>query len=154
MIDAKELRIGNIVEPLTKSPSAVTGILGQNVMDGDLVLVFVEYESFLQQHLLPVAITEEWLIIFGFKKQGEYSYPIHDKTDINNSYEIEGLPFTGCLWLNHKTHGAYFDYNYSVGWANGNVCVTREVYSIHDLQNLYFSLAGKELKAKITTENG
>ena len=66
----------------------------------------------------PITLTEEWLIKFRFSKTDGYGYKLFGN------------------WL-QKEDGTYW-YN-----VNGNFI---ELLYVHELQNLYFSLMGRELK--------
>lgn len=122
MIAARELRIGNIVEPITMSPIMVTGITQQKTLDGIFTLIFVDYgESFLQEHLNPIPLTEEWLIKFGFECFQEGWYGI-------NPYALQ-FEFTWNI------------YDGIIRWKGSAV----KCNYVHQLQNLYFALTGTEL---------
>lgn len=72
--------------------------------------------------VLPIPITEEWLLKFGFK---EYSLtPDCYFTDIFDSI--------------YKTNEGFFYSNYE---PSGKI----KIDFVHQLQNLYFALTGKEL---------
>ena len=69
----------------------------------------------------PIALTEEWLVKFGFEKDDTIwiKHPIYGLLEKNGRFFVE-LGETG---------GIYVKY-------------------IHQLQNLYFALTGEELKLK------
>lgn len=124
MIDARELRIGNIVEPITMSPIMVTGITQQKTLDGIFTLIFVDYgESFLQEHLNPIPLTEEWLIKLGFEK------------DVDFEQQIEA-DYTREILMVNVRNGVYYI------MFNG---LKIEIRYVHSLQNMYFCLLNKEL---------
>ncbi len=132
MIDARELRIGNIVEPITMSPIMVTGITQQKTLDGIFTLIFVDYgESFLQEHLNPVELSEQWLIKFGFEQTN----------DVNKSLSKEAS--------NHVMLLSSIGKKYVVEIRNvmmsGSIMLQFSVTCVHQLQNLHFALTGKEL---------
>ena len=69
-----------------------------------------------------ILLTEEWLVKFGFEK-------IHDRLFILNGFELTFQTIDGIVsW--------FFDWKY------------KSFKSVHQLQNLYFSLTGGELTPK------
>lgn len=133
MISASELRIGNLVRYKFRP----NGAIGSAIQLNDIELGYVEVE--------PFVITEEWLFKLGFKKDNVCFISANDKSDISYEYEIEGLPFYGRFILNLKSGVGYFEYHYCVGEFNCEEAVTREIKHVHDLQNLFHALTGKEL---------
>jgi hypothetical protein len=99
--------------------------------------------------IMPVGLTKEWLIKFGFKNNSiNYRYQPH-----KTIYQIT---------IDHQTELIYSSADtkpvdcYLSIWPedeHGNICETvfipNECRFVHQLQNLYFALTGKELK--ITT---
>jgi len=75
----------------------------------------------------PVELTEEWLLKFGFKKVQEDKYGCH--------YENEEC----WIYLNHNG----FDLELITGDERFNLLRTYKY--VHQLQNLYFAITGKEL---------
>jgi hypothetical protein len=77
------------------------------------------YVSLILDFCEPIPLTEEWLLKFGFEKSSYY-------------YEIKGIAISlgedGRTILN------------GCGEVNAKHCVY-----VHQLQNLYFALTGKEL---------
>jgi hypothetical protein len=101
---ANELRIGNLV----KDPYGET-----------IKLVSVERDASM---LRPIELTEEWLVKFGFKRNGSYIY-----APMVNNYSL----------------GIYkSDNGYRFAISNWN---SISIMYIHQLQNLYFSLTNEEL---------
>lgn len=117
---ATELRIGNIVL-LDDEEITLTGIKGNTVFwkDG------FDMTGLTGAEIKPIPLTEEWLLKFGFKPIDERGY----------SKEI----------VNKKDN---YEYNFVLskvddGYDN-DVCLYTIKY-VHQLQNLYFALTGKEL---------
>jgi len=117
---ANELRIGNYVT-------------GKSRLLKDVTLTVTEInETHVQawekgplgasdECLLPIPLTEEWLLKFGFIKMGGYAWYCRR---IGRQRFIE----------NHLTKG-YFEVD------NGS----KRIQFVHQLQNLYFALTGEEL---------
>ena len=70
----------------------------------------------------PILITEEWLIDLGFEDIGGHEYQIDHDLIVENEY----------------TENGFWNFVY------GNAYITR-IKSVHQLQNLYFAITGKEL---------
>jgi hypothetical protein len=123
MIQANELRIGNYVNEYN------VGVLQARILDFECILNGdINYQS--------IELTDYWLINFGFKI-------IDKKYSLN--YCGESMKF-GILETDVKNpfilyfHGR-FGFNINEGRRNGDYCIKY----IHQLQNLYFALTGKEL---------
>jgi hypothetical protein len=82
----------------------------------------------------PIPITEEWLKKFGF------CYDDMEDTNEENT------------WYHLEAHGFKFSSDKSVHFNRVYVRLNKislEIKYVHHLQNLYFSLTGKELKIKL-----
>jgi hypothetical protein len=80
----------------------------------------------------PIPLTEERLLELGFKQCGyEGLFWEHE--------ELEGLQFAGINWADYEFPEYQF-LNYQVGK------VIYQIHYVHQIQNLYFTLKGKELK--------
>jgi hypothetical protein len=78
----------------------------------------------------PILLTEEWLLNFGFTKELDYFF-------------IQISPFGTTLYLDIEDNIYQIGCKYGSWYAN-NV----NINYIHELQNLYFILTGKELKLR------
>jgi hypothetical protein len=76
-----------------------------------------EGERFVEQITKPIPLTEEWLVKFGLFKKG-------DCFIINHNFKID---FMGCVYCKSDFIGV-------------------KCHHLHQLQNLYFALTGKELE--------
>ena len=125
MIDAKELRIGNLI--------LIDGLVLE--VDGidfyEKILVEDStcddgFSSNCSDDVEPIPLTEEWLVKFGF----EY------RTRLNpNPKELAYI---------HQKGGFYIAYMKIFYWEGGNTTIDY----VHQLQNLYFALTNEELKIK------
>jgi len=104
----------------------------------------LEFKSIWFEDIEPIPLTEEWLLKFGF--------------------ELNKLTMSGCQWheLIYKPHsigaslrltnGDHRAIDSGYGWTLGNVSpatsIIGSIQFVHQLQNLYFALTGKELKVK------
>lgn len=134
-----DLRIGNyLYYKDTDFVATVELIHGKNHFD-----CRDEFGSFTPNNKYqPIPLTEEWLLNFGFEKIGsfkewnkrnsvlkekEYSFPIFDHKNINMYFY--STPFAD----------NYFFYN-------GTHIPVNKMPNVHQIQNLYFALTGKELE--------
>jgi len=76
----------------------------------------------------PIALTEEWLLKFGFEKSSDNGYII--ELSYNSHLDID------------------FVYNYSE-LSVSKYAMNLNVKYVHQLQNLYFALKGEELDIKL-----
>lgn len=126
MINVKELRIGNHILADFGKVDGVKQIEVFQINESGIV-----YDEHSNEHcdvfLQPISLTEDWLLKFGFiKKQGE----INENIDfsLNGFYIQQHLECNDFICLNT-------DYYISVKY-------------LHQLQNLFYCLSGKELTLK------
>jgi len=116
---ATELRIGNWVE----NESTNRQVEGVQLTGGYNEVMFWKIMAF-EHDISPIPLTEEWLVKLGFESEGNMWY-----TTNNISYNTEDNRVVreqpGIL-------GTIYN------------AITRVSY-VHQLQNLYFVLTGKEL---------
>ena len=105
---AKELRIGNIISANGVDVVVTISVIAQ------------------RKDFEPIPLTEEWLLNFGFKKDG-------------SEFSIYEYRYT--VYLSNKNYFYLCD----------NKKVLTIMYNVHQLQNLYFALTGEELEIKCTT---
>jgi hypothetical protein len=117
-----ELRIGNIIDR-GDYHCKVTSITEDGIMTEP---INYEGERFVEQITKPIPLTEEWLVKFGFET--------NDWTDKGKTvyvgYVKEELMLQGTI-KNLTLDGGGFDI---------------KIKHLHQLQNLYFALTGKELE--------
>ena len=126
-MEAKELRIGNIVNDTSGEDLPVTGIFKE---DGFWIITVDGYEG--SAHLddvSPIPLTEEWLIKFGFTK--------------------EYFADTGCNFWEFGDH-TIFEYINEGIFKYDMLILTEgiEIKHVHQLQNLYFAFTNEELTVK------
>ena len=130
-MEANELRIGNFVQYIQGNKIITTTV-------SCLCETFAELKHYNDDvihsssidycMIVPTPLTEEWILKFGFSLMPESEYTF-------NTYEKEGFQ----LW-NKKG-----DFSENLYLSNRD---SIEVKSIHQLQNLFFALKGKELTLK------
>ena len=122
-MEVKDLRIGNYISPLG---IGVTKVEGFCIWDN-----LIQSSDFAERGIEdfePIPITEEWLLKFGFK---ELNIKNRFITECGFEIEKQGFNYAYVLWGGED---APFLTQF-IGHCK----------YIHQLQNLYFSLTGKEL---------
>jgi hypothetical protein len=117
-LEAEHLRIGNYLD------GRIGFVVVEEIRkDGCMVKIEGSRSSFIvggeAPCLTPIPLTEEWLVRFGFEK--------HKTTDIYPTY-AKGL----------------INVNDGVVWVVNNGFLNH-IKHVHQLQNLYFALTGREL---------
>ena len=119
MIQPQEIRIGNYID--------YNGEIMK--LDGSLLCCYIQNE--LEFPINPIPLTEEILLKFGFYfEDGFYCLRI------NNT-----------AFMTIMLIGSYVNYELS-NFRQKIVFSRGEFSGVHQLQNLFFSLCGKELKFK------
>jgi len=122
MIDVKELRLGNLI---TYESAADTDV-GFEVHIGSLYRI----EESDGEGYNPIPLTEEWFIKFGFKKNAGVTYRIGIEKGRVIHADIDSLGKFE-FWIYDNMH-------------EDNILLAY-IKNVHQLQNLYHSLTGKEL---------
>lgn len=139
---ANELRLGNYVD-ITRMVGEVripTGrtfkTVGVSMFNSSLVAATVNpateehWPNYANTHIEPIPLTEDWLEKFGAKSVGK----LHPSWRLNGFYIEEALLKDG--------------YNFRQILNKEESLMLRKIKYVHTLQNLYFSLTGKELEVK------
>lgn len=124
---ATELKIDNL---LLLDDDKIIRVLWFKLEVACIMEVGVEYPSAIVSldRLKPIPLTEEWLLKFGFNKEGNTIYK-----------ELNGFEF-GTINTNRYKPRFYLQTQGST--SN----ITLPIKFVHQLQNLYFALTGEELK--------
>ena len=130
MLQAKDLRIGNYI--MQDGEITCVEKLSNSIDDWDDWDDWDRTNGKRTQDYQPLPLTEEWLLKFGFEylQVDYFSHRNSFQLDSNLGFVIWGRIETG-LFL-------YIDGN-----EGGEV-----IKYVHQLQNLYFALTGKELPIK------
>lgn len=135
MIQANELRIGNWLQ--SKIPFQVTG---ENIEQ------FSRGVNHPTQLISPIPLTPEILKKCGFEENlgGWYL----DGDIDQKSFRSDDRKFAWCMTLSHVDDN---DVHFRVGYSSVliNDAPARHIQYLHQLQNLYYSLTGKELTINI-----
>lgn len=140
MIDPKELRLGNFV----------LNHFGTQV-DVTVIDDCIDWAK-------PISITPEWLERLGFSIEDTLSFSEYFNKSYGNikAYIIDSIWFCSHFdWMCHKDISLTSQRGWYIGRRNTNQRYkgwnydgSAEVKYIHQLQNLYFALTGKELIVK------
>ena len=130
MIKASELRIGNIVSDRNMDVVYVIGINPTNEKTPLLVAAKHAYENHDKAkcdfwdygNIHPIPLTSDWLIRFGFFK--------YNNAWVLSTPKSNSIKFEFSIWQ---------DLSYNTGE------IKPELKYVHQLQNFFFSLMGKEL---------
>ncbi len=132
MIQPQELRIGNYVDVFDKIDEIKS--INENEHGGFCKFKNNPYQYYLCHNgealIKPIPLTEEILFKFGFEKikSDEYPHKYIINKYMSDEVEIENLNSQNCFIFSH-----------------GKKFSSIKIEYVHQLQNLYFSLTGKEL---------
>ena len=115
------LKIGNLVSAITCDGSEAVDIVSELILVDDSVF-FKTLKGWSKGR--PIPLTEEWLLKFGFSL-------------VSYRFFISG---------GHEVRSSAFMFN-RFSYFIGSIYIA-EVEYVHQLQNLYFALTGKELEIK------
>jgi len=124
-MDIKELRVDNKVNVNgSKEPRGVTVDDFRLAINGE------------NPYLTPILLTEEWLLKFGFTSSDLVPYDPNDEFHEQYEYKLDS-------GISHRD----FICRPSKGWIVklGDYEDELEIKYVHQLQNLFFALKGKEL---------
>ena len=130
MIQANELRIGNIVDRVSSSKiDVIDNYYTVFELDEHSVSVDdIDGNLYINESVEGIKLTEEWLLRFGFRQWGKYKH----------LWKLKNVcGFTICTTIS-------FHLNEYGRWRNN----IGEMEYVHQLQNLYFALTGQELELK------
>ena len=130
---ASELRIGNLVD--------LGNRIAKVIEINHLACVVVDLEETQDtiedyERTKPIPLTEEWLLKFGFKKQ---------------DYKMSGCfiyKLGNIIIMNSFRDNGRKDMGITVEGISPPTWSLADLYFVHQLQNLYFALTGKELILK------
>lgn len=119
-MDVRELRIGILVE-YDGLPCKV-----KLIEESGLAVLFEDGEDIWIDiwQFSPISITEKWLLKFGFKKN-KYRSHFYTLGDYDVFYEDNEWFFVICNYMENPP--------------------SVNMYYVHQLQNLYYCISGKEL---------
>lgn len=126
----KELRIGNWVFDDENKPCQISLLTSEkrDAYEGEVPEFQIEYKEseniFVSDVINPIPLTEEWLLKFGFFSHENRPRPVYGNNSFIYFYKQDGIFWSDLM------HG------------------TIEIKYVHQLQNLYHALTGKELIAQ------
>lgn len=135
---ASELRVGNYINfNVDNNPATVIQILvgGISVNNHTLEECSQAWGEWLvaEDQIKPIPLTEEWLLKFGFEKRivpgSNGLFDFYNNILLEYSFEISCFWLSNCYQNDHEI-----------------LIQTQPLKYVHQLQNLYFCLTGKELE--------
>ena len=133
MLKPEELRLKNLVQDEDGTIGTVC-----RIEKNSIEILHDEGYSIITdpfKHLNPIPLTEEWLVKFGLNK--------HEKHSSRMAYLNGFYDFTTDTYLFNMQDGtttiSTIEYNHEI---ETEIAIIKHV---HQLQNLYFALTGKEL---------
>ena len=129
MINTKELRLGNLFANIEDDSIYKVTKINEDTIEGICInnMGWIGEQHFhLIEQVLPIKLTEEWLLKFGFENEGGYL----------SIGKLRGA-ITVCKAERNSDNLCY-------RWFVNNLKMT-DLHFIHQLQNLYFALTGEEL---------
>lgn len=141
MVDPRELRIGNYIYNLSSGSSEFAQVIGIDV-EGYLMLQNKEdeYNSFCDEDIHPIPLTEDILMKCGFKRKENFCNRDHF-----------------CLYYNHF-YIDVFHVNHTIQKYIWNIHIDDESFMnvgyghfdyVHELQNLFYDLCKTPLDIKL-----
>lgn len=123
-MDIKELRYGNCVS-LSETYRNIGDLLILDQTKSEALIIFKSYDR-----IYPIPLTVDWLINLGFKEMepSEYTY---------DAYSKDGIQF----W-NMDNKKLMIE----------KPSISHDIKYVHQLQNLFFALKGRDLELNITDE--
>ena len=138
MIESNKLRIGNLVETDSSEGNIKTVVEIKHKMASVKYIrtdtnephqSMVDYER-----LVPIELTKEWLLKFGFNteyKKGYIGIDVKHENGMTTDFVLS-FPYRMGEW---QTYFAWEFNNY----------MFQKIEHVHDLQNFFFALTGQEL---------
>ena len=147
---ASELRIGNLILG-ARGYVKVSAILESGLIriEGNSSFFGVEGS---EPCLLPIPLTEEWLVKFGF----DVTESFNDGEKVDYQYEL----FFNIEYITERVFhydtdedGVTVSFGVREIWDNEDLMdsrswIVKNIKYVHQLQNLYFALTGEELTIK------
>jgi hypothetical protein len=132
-MEAKELRIGNLVYYLCEDSLATPTEWNEvSTIDvNDLVII----ESGISDKYSPIPLTAEWLLKFGFEENNKY-FTFYIRAHVFIFLDDENR--FGVAYENEEYEDCGGDEEWFIYIPN--------IDFVHQLQNLFFALTGKEIK--------
>lgn len=139
MLKANEFRIGNLIR-YNKYVMSISEICSPKPLedkryDGKYIIELFDGAGLLScllEEIEPIPLTEGWILKFGFTKVRD-GYRISHPNDMVD-YIIDNIENRWHLSVDHHQD---LQSLYAFSW---------DVYYVHQLQNLFFSLTNEELK--------
>ena len=130
---ATELRLGNLFANIEDNSIYKVTKINEDTIEGICInnMGWIGEQHFhLIEQVLPIKLTEEWLLKFGFEDVTGVDYILHIDVD----FKLILIPADAFYPQIDKAD--------DIGWSSISL---NKIEYIHQLQNLYFALTGEEL---------
>jgi hypothetical protein len=137
-MEAKELRIGNLIIGISNTPEIIEAINPETVnTDNHDILLYNQIE--------PIPLAEKWLIKFDFEDWGwvqvnEYEkykrWVIHNILDGTSNFEVHEI---------HTTYGGKEESYFAFSVDNDERINVIDTETVHGLQNCFYLMSGFDL---------
>lgn len=141
-MDTIGLRIRNHVHGGVNNKLCVVTKIEYSIKNEKLTVIATSEDGIEFEHLNPIPLTEDLLINSGFKKMTRDIFELKNRECFELSYNIGQYK---CPLIFITKNGCF---NHVVPAFNTDKCAFYPIESLHQLQNLYFELTGKELELK------
>lgn len=127
-----DLRIGNLLYD-RKFPNAVTNIYPEEIT---LIEMYPDHHGYK-----PIPLTEEWVDRFGFTKIAEVTW----ESFFAHKMVLRVMFFTDTDGIPKGGYWVIIEYAHDDGMRGDGVNLHRDFEYVHQLQNLWHSIAGEEI---------
>ena len=142
-MDLRELRIGIYVKPFKKKHNGTLASELDFVCLNQLDIIDVFYEGY---NLETIPLTEEWLIKFGLYNNLKLNY--NKRQGVEYRFNKKKL---GTYIIKRYYNNSLYNMQFVYDDKHNNIPneqIWVNIKYVHQLQNLYFALTGKELQIK------
>lgn len=140
MTDAKELRIGNLI--YWNEPKKI-GVPHEVILVSNQGMIHTHPISLgkLPDDYSPIELSEEWLLRFRFHAD---NYGVFEKFENDTNTSDSRIE----LWVKKCWNGEKWTWDISIGHELDELTHLCYIDYLHQVQNIYFVLYGKELTIK------
>lgn len=131
-MDIQELRVGNIVTTVEGTKHYKKELEVENIINNNYNIdePLTNVNGYSLSELKPIPLTEEWLLKMGFSCNG-WSYVFG-----NFVFHAQGV----------NEDGSFRNTEFHFKNNKGDIVISFIINNVHQLQNVFFSLTGRELE--------
>lgn len=149
-LQVNELRIGNYVYNISTYSKGVCRIAAIDeegrikLQEGDKT-----YEKFIYPELIPIPLTEDILLNCGFESVDGDGERYNPNDEYKNSFEYRLDVGIFYRYLICKPALGWYVFIQHADLERKWGLRSKDIYFLHELQNLYFAITGEELEVKL-----